>query len=144
MRFMTSSLSLPDEGQRFGATLTGLNERIARLSGALGVILAQEGQLQRVLDRDPALFGAEATRPAATRRRREMEELRGLLVLRCHLMANSLQALGFEAIEHLAFEVEKQMLRDGFLPGADGFELLESFARPEASGQDFRKEKIQN
>jgi len=52
-------------------------------------------------------------------------------------MANSLQTLGFEAIEHLAFEVEKQMIRDGFLPGADGFALLDSFARPESSEQDF-------
>lgn len=130
---MTSSPLLPDEGQRFGVTLAGLNERIARLSRALGISLVQAGQLQRVLDRDPVLFGVTATDAAATRHRREVEELRGLLVLRCHLMASSLPALGLEAIEQVVLEVEKQMLRDGFSPGADGFELLDRFARPGSS-----------
>lgn len=117
--------ALPDEEQRFESTLQALNERIARLSVALGVNLAERVQLQQVVHRDAVMFQIHRVSPASIRHRRLLEELRGLLVLRCHLMAQSLPELGLDAIEHAAIDAEQQMLREGFEPGADGFDLLE-------------------
>lgn len=52
------------------------------------------------------------------------EELRGLLNMRCDLMARALHELGLEVTRQLTVLVEQSVVRDGFSPGADGFHML--------------------
>lgn len=52
------------------------------------------------------------------------EELRGLLVLRCKVMAKLLETLGLELTGQIANQAEDHLERLGFEPGADGFHLL--------------------
>ena len=110
--------------QREGA-LFGLNERIARLAMLLDAPLRTEEDLQRVLARELPVFNAP-THPGTDHRRThgEWEELRGLLAMRCELMAQTLADLGLDATRQLTQLVEERLARVGFAPGADGFVLL--------------------
>ena len=110
--------------QREGA-LFELNERIARLAMLLDAPLRTEEDLQRVLARELPVFNAPS--PPGTDHRRthgEWEELRGLLAMRCELMAQTLADLGLDATRQLTQLVEERLARNGFTPGADGFVLL--------------------
>lgn len=110
--------------QREGA-LFELNERIARLAMLLDAPLRTEEDLQRVLARELPVFNAPS-HPGTDRRRThgEWEELRGLLAMRCELMAQTLADLGLDATRQLTQLVEDRLARVGFTQGADGFVML--------------------
>jgi len=117
---------LTDHARRLGVELVELNERIARLAISLGARLGSEADVQRILDRDVAsLRGAHAPGDAGRHAHQvAWEELRGLLNMRCDLMARALEDLGLEVTRQLTVLVEQSVVRDGFAPGADGFHML--------------------
>jgi len=55
------------------------------------------------------------------------EELRGLLILRYHMEASSLDKNGLAVTEQAMVQAEEHLLRRGFKPGADGLKLDEFF-----------------
>ena len=69
------------------------------------------------------------------RRHVQVQELRGLLVLRCELMTHMLQDYGREVTYQISEDVEEQMERHGFKHGADGFALLRLLEKAEAEAQ---------
>ena len=123
MHFDTSNL---DPMGRLEHSLEDLNTRIARLAIALQVPLGTSQDVQHVLDNVRPTQWAHQwdDSPQHKRQEREWEELRGLMVLRCGMMKQSLNELGLEVTYQLATEVEVHMRREGFKPGADGFDLL--------------------
>ena len=127
---------LPDHAQRFGAEIVELNERIARLALSLGAPISTEDDLRRILAREvgplrpEARGGGEHTGRVA---RHAWEELRGLMNMRCDLMARTLEHLGLDATRRLTELVEDRLRRDGFAPGIDGFQMrhwLDAGGRP--------------
>ncbi len=124
---------LPDSAlsrrvQRIKNSLAELNARIARLSMFLQLSLDSSEQVQLIIDRHHPLFQLLPDRPGATdageRHRQALEELRGLLVLRCKIMARLLDNLGLDLTGQIANQAEDHLERLGFQPGADGFRLL--------------------
>lgn len=127
-----------EKARRVADALTKLNARIARLALFLGVSLDVEADFQKVLAGDQDYFdrslatGADGTQ--LRRLRQEWDELRGLMVLRCELMAHTLDDFGLEFAYQVATEVEKELEREGFRPGADGFDLLQRMKASRKSG----------
>ncbi len=117
---------LPDQAQQLEQRFASLNARIARLCLLLGARLENEADVQRLLGRQlPAFDDVEPARGSAQHRlRREWEELRGLVAMRCELVAHTLEHLGLDLTRQLTDLAEQDLLRQGFKPGADGFELL--------------------
>lgn len=116
--------------------LVRLNERIARLSLSLGVPLETEQDLQRLLGHEATLFSTapgQAESAQHRRLRQELEELRGLLVMRCELMTHMLHDLGLDVTYQISATVEEWLQRQGFKPGADGFVLLQRLREALAS-----------
>ncbi len=112
------------------SSLQAINTRIARLSLMLGVKLERESDLQSVLVKQhPAYVAAsqshmvDAASFKAKRLHQEWEELRGLLSMRCELMAHSLQDLGLKMTRDIADQAEINLVRNGFEPSASGFHL---------------------
>ena len=70
---------------------------------------------------------------AELRESRDAEELRALLLMRCELMTHLLQSHSLEDALRLATDVETQLRREGFRPGAGGLNLLELLSQ-RASG----------
>lgn len=111
------------------SALFELNERIARLALLLDAPLRSEEDLHRILARELPVFayghgGSVAAGTGHRRTRVEWEELRGLLAMRCDLMAQTLAELGLDATRQLTQLVEERLSRVGFTKGADGFVLL--------------------
>jgi hypothetical protein len=107
-------------------TLERLNERIARLAHLLDISLASEATRLHILDgslsRVPDWHHLDAA--LDKRRQHEWQELRGLMVLRMHLMKETLDEMGLEPTYRIAQLVHEHMSREGFSPGSDGFEML--------------------
>lgn len=132
------SIQLPDKheplharARRIGKSLADLNARIARLAMFVGASLKSEADIQKIVHREIPWLQQHATAPAADSTHRneervahEWEELRGLLVLRCDMMAHMLNDLGLEVAEQIAAQAEEHLERVGFKRGADGFDLL--------------------
>ena len=122
--------ALAQRARRIKNSLADLNARIARLSIFLQLPLDTEAQVQQIVERTHPLFrlhdGQQAGAAAGGqhRQRHALEELRGLLVLRCKVMANLLSNLGLELTGQIANQAEDHLDRLGFKPGADGFRLL--------------------
>ena len=122
--------ALAQRARRIKNSLADLNARIARLSIFLQLPLDTEAQVQQIVERTHPLFrlhdGQQAGAAAGgqQRQRHALEELRGLLVLRCKVMANLLSNLGLELTGQIANQAEDHLDRLGFKPGADGFRLL--------------------
>lgn len=122
--------ALAQRARRIKNSLADLNARIARLSIFLQLPLDTEAQLQQIVERTHPLFRLHDSQPAGAaagsqqRQRQALEELRGLLVLRCKVMANLLSNLGLELTGQIANQAEDHLDRLGFKPGADGFRLL--------------------
>jgi hypothetical protein len=120
--------ALPDQAQLLEQQFASLNARIARLNLLLGVRLESQADVQRLLSRQLPAF--QATGPAHSlnqaqrRERQQWEELRGLVTMRCDLVAHTLAQLGLDLTRQLTDLAEQDLLRQGFKPGADGFELL--------------------
>lgn len=117
-----------DHAQRAEQSLMELNTRIAVLAHVLGADLGSESDIEHILNRENMFFRlhnhADASLSASDRRAsREWEELRGLLVLRCDLMAESIQELGLDATRKIALDVEARREREGLKPDSDGFHL---------------------
>ena len=125
--------TLPDKTRRIESSLTSLNERIARLAMLLGAPLETEADFQKILNRETGVFqshGADHLMGTLSvlsdeerRLQREWEELRGSLVMRCDLMAHTLEDLGLEKTRTITANVEELLERRGFKKGADGFYL---------------------
>ena len=122
--------ALAQRARRIKNSLADLNARIARLSIFLQLPLDTETQVQQIVERTHPLFRLHDGQPAGAaaggqhRQRHALEELRGLLVLRCKVMANLLSNLGLELTGQIANQAEDHLDRLGFKPGADGFRLL--------------------
>lgn len=117
---------LPDQAQHLEQQFSSLNARIARLVLLLDARLESQDDVQRLLGRQLPVF-ADAQQGAASGQRRllrEWEELRGLVAMRCGLVTHTLEYLGLELTRQLTELAEQDLLRQGFKPGADGFELL--------------------
>ncbi len=127
--------ALAQWARRIKNTLADLNARIARLSIFLQLPLDSEAEVQKIINREHPLFLLHDTQRAGQvhpadergnqhRQAHALEELRGLMVLRCDLMAKLLENLGLELTEQIANQAEDHLDRLGFKPGADGFRLL--------------------
>lgn len=133
MTHPSSNLTDLESSTRLEHTLTELNERIARLSMSLGADIACPAAILRILNRElPELqttitesADAHGLHSSATYRlHRDWEELRGLLALRCDIVTDTLNDKGLKATTLIATDVQERLTRDGFKPGADGFDLL--------------------
>lgn len=117
-----------DQARRVEDSLTELNARIAVLAKVLGADLGSETDIEHILKRDHPFFRLSAglsTTPSASDRRlkREWEELRGLLALRCDLMAQTVNELGLETTRHITLQVQARRDKEGLKPDSDGFHL---------------------
>lgn len=125
-----------DKAERMGASLEALNARIARLAMALDVKLDDQAVLQTLMDtpqikpfmlerRDSArvAFVPQVHVGSERRKAHQREELRGLLTLRYHLEADSVNNNGLTLTRQLLVEAEAHLIRQGFKPGADGVGL---------------------
>lgn len=126
-----------DNVRQVEATLETLNARIARLCLTLGVHLDSDADVEHLLERDGAEWAKTPGDSAMARRRQQaLEELRGLFVVRCDLMSHTLHSLGPEVTFQIVKLVEEQLLKEGFAPGADGFELYRRMkAQREGAGE---------
>lgn len=109
-----------------------LNLRIARLAMVLGVALEKPEELARVIDHPVPSPG---TLPCGCAERREAEtrtELRGLLLLRGELEKRCVDEFGPVAAGEMLLDVEAEMARHGFAPGADGLDVRALFGLPPA------------
>ena len=123
---------IAEKAQRFQSALAAVNARIVFLAGFVGARLDADGEVQHILDRDnPAFRQAAALRPghASLVAHRAWEELRGLMVLRCALVMHALDALGLGLTHQITSQVERNLVRKGIKPGADGFELHQQMER---------------
>jgi hypothetical protein len=129
---------LPDQAQHLEQQFSSLNTRIARLSLLLGVKLESETDVQRLLGRQMSVFTAsgpaDSLNRAQRRERQQWEELRGLVAMRCDLVTHTLEHLGLDLTRQLTDIAEQDLLRQGFKPGADGFELLRHLGDGDQSG----------
>lgn len=123
--------SLLNSANRVESSLADINVRIARLAMSLDAPLATEADVLQILDRTAPLFLQHdrehlinTLNPAEHRVLHQWEDLRGLLVLRRELMAHALKDLGLEVTLKITSHMEEQLEREGFKPGADGFDML--------------------
>lgn len=123
---------LIDPALRLEAELDALNTRIARLALLLHAPLGDADGLHRIMERDPAFFpvhpvasAVEAGRVSGHRLAHEWEELRGLIVLRYELIVQAVRDFGVERTRQMASVVERDLERQGFGPGSDGFDLVQ-------------------
>lgn len=119
--------------ERLEDTLVQLNERIARLAMSLNADIDDSAAILRILNREVDGLQHPVHEPADAhglhfsseyRLQRDWEELRGLLTLRCHLLTDALHDKGLKATTLIAHHAEERLTREGFQPGADGFDLL--------------------
>lgn len=101
---------------RLQGLVEALDTHIARLGLQLNLPLQHASGLQQ------ALHGLQdaATSP---RDARQLMVLRGLLVLRCDLVAKSVEDVGIETTLQVLIEAERHLVAHGFAPGADGIDL---------------------
>lgn len=112
-------------------SLEDINARIARLALFLDVALDDPHALQGVINAQIAppverrgLTPADCLHSGPERRRaREREELRGLLVLRYQLEAQSLDDQGYAVTREVWTQAQVHLRQQGFKPGADGSTL---------------------
>lgn len=127
--------------QRMGTSIEELNARIARLAIALGVSLQSDHEVIRAMNHASAPGMSTERRSAAPDRRAGSRsdsgsdrrvaskhvELRGLLVLRYGVELRYAEQVGVTVTRQILVEVEAQLERDGFRPGADGVDLRRLF-----------------
>lgn len=112
-------------------SLEDLNARIARLALFLGIALDDAHALQAVINAPAAphverrcASPADCLHTGPERRReREREELRGLLVMRYQLEAQSLGDQGYAITREVWAQAHAHLMQQGFKPGADGSTL---------------------
>lgn len=123
-----SNTLVGDHALRVEHSLTELNTRIAVLAHVLGADLGSEADIDHILNRENQFFRlqlSQANEMSAGERRlkREWEELRGLLALRCDLMAQTVNELGIDAARLITLQVQARRDKEGLPPDSDGFHL---------------------
>lgn len=127
------------KAQRMSASLEALNSRIARLAMALDLSLdsqaAQDALMtappEPAIERRQAAAGSLVLQVSSERRvAHKRNELRGLLVLRYHLEAISVNENGLALTRQVLIDAQAHLVRQGFKPGADGLDLDELFISP--------------
>jgi hypothetical protein len=123
--------------QRVSASIESINVRIARLASALHVPLNDQVAVNALMVSHPLppVVTERRTIPVALaavnspeRRQSHLrDELRGLLVLRYHMEATSLNDNGLTVTHQAMVQAEENLLRLGFKPGADGLSLDDFF-----------------
>lgn len=122
--------------QRVEHSLEQLNTRIALLARLVGADLSSEAVVESILSRShPFFLGHERSGgldQSNDQRRliREWEELRGLLTLRCDLMAHTLSDLGLKATQEIASHVQTRRDKEGLKADSDGFHLRHRLEPP--------------
>jgi len=127
-----------DKTQRLGGSLAALHTRIARLAMALDLNLEDRALVEALIDTpqlvpvalerrsNPEATGGRPVEVGAERRKsHKREELRGLLALRYHLETVSLNDNGAVLTQQVLVVAEEHLVRQGFKPGAAGFNLSE-------------------
>lgn len=127
-----------DQVRRVETSLTELNARIGVLAKVLGANLGSEADIEHILNREHAFFRVSAGHHAAVnaserRIQREWEELRGLLALRCDLMAQAVNELGLDTARQITLQVQARRDKEGLKPDSDGFHLRHRLADPSLS-----------
>lgn len=121
-----------NSASRVENTLVEVNTRIARLAISLNAPLATEADIQSILNRESPFLQPHAREQISNnpfnhepgRLIHQWEELRGMLMLRCELMTQSIKDLGLEITQSIHSGIEAELEREGFKPGADGFDML--------------------
>ena len=121
------------QARRVESSLTELNARIGVLVKVLGADLGSEADIEHILNREHAFFrlsSGQSTAVSAGDRRvmREWEELRGLLALRCDLMAQAVSDLGLDTARQITLQVQARRDKEGLKPDSDGFHLRHRMA----------------
>jgi hypothetical protein len=123
--------SLLNTASRAENTLVEINTRIARLAMSLNAPLATEADIQSILNRESPFLQPHARERISNAFNHEegrvihqWEELRGLLMLRCELMTQSIRELGLKVTLEISSGTEAELEREGFKPGAEGFNML--------------------
>lgn len=124
--------SLLNIAGRIESALAEINARIARLAMSLNATLDTQADVDQILNREAPVFLQHDREHLITtlnqgehRMLHQWEDLRGLLMLRCELMAHSLKDLGLDMTLKIATHIEDQLTREGFKPNADGFDVLD-------------------
>ena len=127
------------KAQRMSASLEALNARIARLAMALDLSLDSQATQDALMaappepaiERRQAAAGSLVLQVSSERRvAHKRNELRGLLVLRYHLEAISVNENGLALTRQVLIDAQAHLVRQGFKPGADGLDLDELFISP--------------
>ena len=124
--------SLLNSASRVENTLVEVNTRIARLAMSLNAPMVTEANILSILNRESPFLQPHAREQVRndpfnheeSRRIHQWEELRGMLVLRGELMTQSIKDLGLEVTLEINSGIKAELERDGFKPGADGFDML--------------------
>lgn len=123
--------SLLNSASRVENTLVEVNTRIARLAMSLNAPLVTDADIQSILNRESPFLQPHAKERISNpfnheegRLIHQWEELRGMLVLRGELMTQSIKDLGLEVTLEINSGIKAELARDGFKPGADGFDML--------------------
>lgn len=106
--------------------LLPVSVRIATLARLLDISLGSEDDLNRLLARTHLAFQDEAARRPGEKssiKSRELEELRGLLALRCELMAQLVAEQGLEAVHTVTQQVRDHLAHLGLHEQDHGFLL---------------------
>jgi len=110
--------------ERLGASIEALNARIARLAIGLGLSLDKQSDLDQLLEQTPehtsGQHGTALKLSSGHRARHQRNELRGLLVLRYRLEADTLSDIGLDATREVYEKSRVNLINRGFKPGADG------------------------
>lgn len=117
--------------QQVQSSLAELNTRIATLSALLHIDLSEAAVMQSVLQGTHPDFGvlhqhqqSAASRSGADKRHdRALQELQGLLALRCDLMTATIGELGLAVTQDIVQQVQDRRAQEGLRPDADGFHL---------------------
>jgi hypothetical protein len=131
-------MQMNDEvSRRLGSSLEQLNARIARLAIGLGISLDDQVCVDKLMHQPQIQPVAQERRvarqssyPAGSMDRRtahQREELRGLLVLRYHMEATSVNVNGLEMTRQVLRDAQDHLVQRGFKPGADGLQLDDFF-----------------
>lgn len=118
--------SISDRDVRKQEELLPVSVRIATLARLLDISLGSEEDVTRLLGRTHLAFQSEAERRPGEKssiKSRELEELRGLLVLRCELMARLVAEQGLEAVHAVTHQVRDHLAHLGLHERDHGFLL---------------------
>lgn len=122
----TTPASISNRDLRKLDELLPVSMRIATLARLLGVSLGSEADVTSLLARTHGAFQTEPeSKPGgrASIKSRELEELRGLLALRCELMAQLVSEHGLEAVHAVTQQVRDHLAHVGLHEQDHGFLL---------------------